>query len=1116
MLSNNTPTLAIPEKCLLIFCLSLFVHATLWPQFESFSQDWRWVHFTTETGLPSNQIINVTETRDGTVWAATSLGIARFDGYQWHAIPDTSAAFKKPPQLITAGNDSTIYAIFNFQLYICSSSGFIAVPLIHEGKILAAVAVAVTRGLGLIIQANDQNLYTFQNSRLQRFMMPAMFSPYSGTQLFSSGNGETFWVSTVKGLYRWTGTRWELRFQLDNNFFPIRSFVEQRDGTAFVSFAPLEIRGLWQLNTNGTRHRVESEGKEIFRTTDIAPSGEIIAVYESGDIRVYKDGSWSALPYVPTQLRSVLFLKFRPSGDLWVGTETGLYLHKSSSERWAYWKHPFPNLNNTVHEILRTRDGAIWLGTENGIEIHRPNNSIEDISSINGHSIDNVTGLCEDNDGNIWASSGGNYNGAYRWDGKKWNFFGPDDGLAGKFHKIRKDSLGRLWFLGIGASMEGPQPGAYMYDGKRFIHWGIKEGLLDDRVYSFASTTDGVLWFGTFKGITRLKNGKFTYWRYREELSGMGIFTISMGRDNTLWFGDRANGLGFIDTLDKPHYLTQFDGLVDNGVWDINCDARGKIWISTRSGVASYAAGIWSTFSLSTGLNSLKLWPILPVDNKVYIGTDGNGVDILSTGEAANPPPKIECMDPAIDGDRTTFLWKCYSYWGEIPPEVVQTRFRIDNRPWSSWNTSHNLQITGLDVGDHSIQLQAKDLFGSFDSAGQRKYFSISPPFYSRLSFALPIGILSVIVVYLGIALVLRKQKHTRALRESETRLRMITDTTSSAIFIVRDGRILFVNPVMTTITGYSHAELMELGLQDLIHPSQRDRPELHHTESSAGSDTPVNTELRIVRKDGEERWLDCITRQVNYQGSNSLLGSAFDITDRKKGESLLIAYQEQLRSLASELSSTEERERRQMASYLHDTIAQELTFSLIKLEELIDTVSPSTIDAQLAEIHRFLSDSISNTQSLTFELSPPILYELNIEDALLSLANQMQERHKLPVKVSDDGGPKPLSDELKNVLFHSVRELLTNVVKHAHARSVRLNISRLEESIRIVLEDDGIGFDPAILAPGGSKSNRFGLFHMRERLKSVGGTLEINASSGRGTLVTISAPFSADSKKTT
>jgi len=1098
-----------PKRFFLLFLISFIIIQNSYSQFESFSQDWRWVHFTTETGLPSNQIFNVTETRDGTAWAATSLGIARFDGYQWHAISDTAPLFNKAPQSIIAGNDSTIYAVFDFQIYICSSRGFVPLPLKYDGNKLEAIALAFTKQFGLLIQCSDRNLYTLRNTQLERFSMPAEFSQYSGPQLFSNGVGGTFWVSTVKGLYRWTGSQWDLKFPLKNNFFPIRSFIEQKDGTVFVSFAPLEIRGLWQLDPSGTIHRIESEGKEIIRTTDNSPSGEIIAVYESGDIRTYRNGSWAPMFSVPTQLRSALFLKFRPNGDLWVGTETGLYLHKSSSERWAYWIHPFPNLFNTVHAILKTRDGSIWLGTENGIEIHRSNNSVEDISSINGKSVKNVTGLCEDKLGDVWASSGGNFDGAYRWNGKRWNFFGPKEGLVGQFHRIKKDSFERLWFLGLGETMEGPQPGALMFDGNKFIRWGKKEGLLDDRVYSFASTIDGTFWFGTLTGISRLKKGVWRYWKSDTDLSGPAIFTLALDQNGVLWFGDRAHGLGYIDTLDNPHYLTQSDGLVDNSVWDINFDDRGTLWIATRGGVARYSSGLWSTFSLSSGLNSLKIWPILPVGEKVYIGTDGNGVDILSSAESLHPPPKLNCQDPAIDGDRATFHWNCFAYWGEVPPGVIQTRYRVDNRSWSSWNTQRELTLTGLGIGDHVLHIQSKNLFGSFDSIGQKKKFSILPPFYARLSFALPIVILSIVILYLGVTIFTRKRKHTHALRESETQLRMITDTTASAIFIVCENRIRFVNPVMTTMTGYTHAELINLDFQDLIHPSQQDHLQSIRMESSIGADTPVKIELRIVRKDGEERWLDCVARDVVYRGAKSLLVSAFDITDRKIAEAKLLAYQDQLRSLASELSTTEERERRQMASYLHDTIAQELTFSLIKLETLMDSVTPSHLDAELAEIHRFLSNSINNTQSLTFDLSPPILYELSLEDALSSLANQMQERHKLAVMFYDDGQTKPLSDELKIVLFHAVRELLTNVVKHAHATSVQLTISRSGEVLSIILEDDGRGFSTDILGPGGEKSHRFGIFHTRERLKSVGGAFEIRSTPGHGTHVSLSAPLS-------
>jgi PAS domain S-box-containing protein len=230
------------------------------------------------------------------------------------------------------------------------------------------------------------------------------------------------------------------------------------------------------------------------------------------------------------------------------------------------------------------------------------------------------------------------------------------------------------------------------------------------------------------------------------------------------------------------------------------------------------------------------------------------------------------------------------------------------------------------------------------------------------------------------------------------------------------------------------------------------------------------------------------------------------DISERKASEEKIRVYEGQLRSLASELTLLEERERRRIASDLHDHIGQNLALSKIKLGELRSSVS-SPLVRPLDEIHGLIEQTIQYTRSLTFELSPPILYELGFEAAAEWLAEQIQEKHGISVDFEDDFEPKPLGKQMHVLLFKAVSELLMNVIKHAQAHKVKVAIQREGSNIRITVEDDGVGFD--ILEAnqlGGVKG--FGLFSIRERLRHFGGSLQIQSGPRRGTLVTLLAPI--------
>jgi len=232
------------------------------------------------------------------------------------------------------------------------------------------------------------------------------------------------------------------------------------------------------------------------------------------------------------------------------------------------------------------------------------------------------------------------------------------------------------------------------------------------------------------------------------------------------------------------------------------------------------------------------------------------------------------------------------------------------------------------------------------------------------------------------------------------------------------------------------------------------------------------------------------------------------EVTRRREDEAL--NYQEQLRSLSSQLSLTEERERRRIATELHDRIGHALTHASLKLSHLRKKKpSGDGADKTVDAVYDLIEQSIQDTQSLTFELSPPILYDLGLEAAVDWLAEQTQSQHGITVECVDDRTPKPIDESLRVLLFQAVRELLFNIVKHARAKQALISISRQGDDVYIAIEDDGVGFDAAKSESiGDNKKGGFGLFSIKERLAHQGGRLEIDAKPGRGTRFTMISPM--------
>lgn len=229
------------------------------------------------------------------------------------------------------------------------------------------------------------------------------------------------------------------------------------------------------------------------------------------------------------------------------------------------------------------------------------------------------------------------------------------------------------------------------------------------------------------------------------------------------------------------------------------------------------------------------------------------------------------------------------------------------------------------------------------------------------------------------------------------------------------------------------------------------------------------------------------------------------DVTLRKQQEREILENQRQLAELTEELLLTEERERRQIATALHDSVGQSLAFSKRELATLRKDL-PAALMAKFDRAKSQIDEAIAETRSLTFDLSPTTLYMFGLEAALEELAEQFSKRHGFACHFEAQEGNEPLPEQTKVLLYRATRELLINAAKHAEARNVYIQVTRTERSVRIEVEDDGKGFDLAELEPVQGKPRGFGLFSIRERLGHTNGTFDVRSIPGDGTCVIMQA----------
>jgi len=223
--------------------------------------------------------------------------------------------------------------------------------------------------------------------------------------------------------------------------------------------------------------------------------------------------------------------------------------------------------------------------------------------------------------------------------------------------------------------------------------------------------------------------------------------------------------------------------------------------------------------------------------------------------------------------------------------------------------------------------------------------------------------------------------------------------------------------------------------------------------------------------------------------------------------------YQAKLRLLSSELVLAEEKERRKIAIEIHDRIGHALANCRMKLGRLQSEVEQLAELNIVSEIRGLIEQSIEDTQTLTFSISPHILYDVGLEAAVDWLAEQAETDHGINFEFIDDMADKPLSTSSGVLLYQIVRELVFNVVKHSNADKSRITINKVEGNIVITIQDNGVGFKTEetlsdTVNQWYSRGKKFGLFSVRERLRNVNGELKIFSEKGKGCRITIVHPL--------
>lgn len=375
------------------------------------------------------------------------------------------------------------------------------------------------------------------------------------------------------------------------------------------------------------------------------------------------------------------------------------------------------------------------------------------------------------------------------------------------------------------------------------------------------------------------------------------------------------------------------------------------------------------------------------------------------------------------------------------------------------------------------------------------------------------------------------------ALRESELKFRTLTEVSPQVVWTTdAAGGITYLNPYWVEYTSLTLEQMQQLPPGTPLHPDDHERV-MAAWMKSLQTGEGFSAEQRLRSLDGTYRWfLGSGTPVRNERGEiERWMGICVDIDERKRAEQALreaqaslrrwnteleqavnvktaelAQSQERLRAMAQGLNVTEQRERRRTATELHDHLQQMLVLGKLKLARVKRSAESLPACAKLVdETQEVLNDALKYTSTLVAELSPLVLRDHGLAAGLEWLAGFMN-KHDMTVKVvAPEDGVKLPEDHIL-LLFQSVRELLINAWKHAGTAEATITMEARGDVLRIEVRDEGQGFDLAAAAAETTSgpSSKFGLLSMRERMRALRGSFDIQLALGKGTTATLTLPL--------
>jgi PAS domain S-box-containing protein len=347
------------------------------------------------------------------------------------------------------------------------------------------------------------------------------------------------------------------------------------------------------------------------------------------------------------------------------------------------------------------------------------------------------------------------------------------------------------------------------------------------------------------------------------------------------------------------------------------------------------------------------------------------------------------------------------------------------------------------------------------------------------------------------------RQSANYALKTSETRYRRLFETAQDGILILNadTGQIDDVNPFLTNLLGYTREQLLgnklwEIGPFKDTKASKAEFRELQREDYVRYEDLPLET------SNGKSINVEFVSNVYQVNGGRVIQCNIRNITERKQAEAKRKEYSRKLQVLSRRLVEAQETERRNIARELHDEIGQALTVMQLNLQAMLLSPGTEVVSPRLNETLEVVERVLEQVHDISLDLRPSILDDLGLEPALRWYTERQAALVELKVEFHADQLEQRLDPMVETECFRVAQEALTNVVRHAQAKTVTVELRKEDGQLHLRVRDDGVGFEMAPVREQAVRGTSLGLLSMEERASLAGGGLEFKSVPGQGTEV--------------